>query len=176
MDFVLGGMAAVGAGFFTNPLEVLKTRMQLQGELQARGQHVVHFRNIFHAAVVVARTDGVLALQNGLVPALWTQLFLNGLRLGTYQFADSHGLIRNKQGEVVFYKSVIWGSIGGASGAAVCSPFFLVKTQLQSQAADSIAVGYQHNHKGSWVALKNIYKLHGVNITNHLLSMFRKFY
>ncbi|GLV34208.1 uncharacterized protein CBL_00138 [Carabus blaptoides fortunei] len=29
-------------------------------------------------------------------------------------------------------------------------------------AADSIAVGYQHNHKGSWVALKNIYKLHGV--------------
>lgn len=162
MDFALGGLAAVCAGFFTNPLEVLKIRMQLQGELQARGHHAVHYRNIFHAAVVVARTDGIIALQNGLVPALWTQLFLNGLRLGTYQFADSHNLLRDKNGNVLLHKSVLWGSIGGASGAAVCSPFFLIKTQLQSRAAESIAVGTQHNHKGCFPALKNIFLQYGI--------------
>lgn len=34
IEFLLGGLATCGAGFFTNPLEVVKTRMQLQGELK----------------------------------------------------------------------------------------------------------------------------------------------
>lgn len=82
MEFVIGGSAAVCAGFFTNPLEVLKTRMQLQGELQTRGQHAVFYKNVLHAGYVVAKNDGILALQKGLVPALWVQLVMNGTRLG----------------------------------------------------------------------------------------------
>jgi len=31
-DFVLGGVAAMGAVMFTNPIDVVKTRMQLQGD------------------------------------------------------------------------------------------------------------------------------------------------
>lgn len=82
MEFALGGAAAMGACLFTNPLEVLKTRMQLQGELQAKGHHTVHYKNVFHAGYVVAKNDGLLALQKGLVPALWVQLVMNGGRLG----------------------------------------------------------------------------------------------
>lgn len=82
MDFMIGGLAAVGAGFFTNPLEVVKTRMQLQGELHAKGQHTVHYKNIIHASYTIAKHDGMLALQAGLVPGLWFQLILNGTRLG----------------------------------------------------------------------------------------------
>lgn len=82
MEFLIGGAAAVGAGFFTNPLEVLKTRMQLQGELRAKGQHAVYYKNVLHAGYVVAKNDGILALQKGLVPALWVQLVMNGMRLG----------------------------------------------------------------------------------------------
>lgn len=82
MEFLLGGLAATVAGFFTNPLEVLKTRMQLQGELEAKGKHVVHYRNVAHAAYVVGKHDGILALQKGLVPALWVQLIMNGMRFG----------------------------------------------------------------------------------------------
>ena len=71
MEFLLGGVSACGAGFFTNPLEVVKTRMQLQGELRARGQYAVHYRNVFHAFYNIAKVDGITALQKGLVPALW---------------------------------------------------------------------------------------------------------
>lgn len=82
MDFLIGGTAAVGAGFFTNPLEVLKTRMQLQGELRAKGEHAIYYRNVLHAGYVVAKNDGILALQKGLTPALLVQLVMNGMRLG----------------------------------------------------------------------------------------------
>lgn len=85
MEFVIGGWAAVCAGFFTNPLEVMKTRMQLQGELKKKGSHAVHYKNVFHAGYVIAKHDGVLALQAGLVPALWFQFVLNGIRFGKKQ-------------------------------------------------------------------------------------------
>lgn len=96
MEFLIGGAAAVGAGFFTNPLEVLKTRMQLQGELRAKGQHAVYYKNVLHAGYVVAKNDGVLALQKGLVPALWVQLVLNGMRLGEYTNVKVKILTANK--------------------------------------------------------------------------------
>lgn len=82
MEFALGGLAAMGAGFFTNPLEVIKTRMQLQGELSARNKYVVQYKNVFHGGYIIAKHDGILALQAGLVPGLWFQLCLNGFRLG----------------------------------------------------------------------------------------------
>lgn len=85
MEFAIGGAAAVTAGFFTNPLEVLKIRMQLQGELKAKGQHVVHYKNVFHAVYVVIKNDGILALQNGIIPASWVQLIMNGMRFGKYE-------------------------------------------------------------------------------------------
>ena len=72
----------MGAGFFTNPLEVIKIRMQLQGELTSRGKYVVQYKNFVHAGYVIAKHDGAWALQAGLVPALWFQMFLNGIRLG----------------------------------------------------------------------------------------------
>jgi len=44
MELVIGGLAAVGAGTFSNPLEVVKIRMQLQGELLAKGKYVKHYK------------------------------------------------------------------------------------------------------------------------------------
>jgi len=66
MDFVLGSLSAVGAGLFSNPLDVLKTKAQLQGELRKQGKYHVHYKNMFHAAYLVSREEGVLALQVGL--------------------------------------------------------------------------------------------------------------
>lgn len=84
MEILVGGLAAASAGAFTNPLEVLKIRMQLQGELQKKGQHAVHYKNIFHASYVIVKNEGVMALQKGLVPALWVQFIMNGFRFGTF--------------------------------------------------------------------------------------------
>ncbi|XP_014254216.1 solute carrier family 25 member 35-like isoform X2 [Cimex lectularius] len=69
MEFIIGASSAVGAVIFTNPLEVVKTRFQLQGELKKKGQYTVHYKNFFHAFYLIGKTEGVLALQKGLASA-----------------------------------------------------------------------------------------------------------
>lgn len=80
MDFVIGGLAGAGATVFTNPLDVVKTRLQLQGELRARSQHTVQYRGIFGGLYVIAKKDGLLALQKGLVPAMLFGFAMNSVR------------------------------------------------------------------------------------------------
>ncbi|XP_067347519.1 solute carrier family 25 member 35 isoform X1 [Channa argus] len=161
MDFVLSGAAACGACLFTNPLEVVKTRMQLQGELQSRGTYQVHYRNVFHAFYTVGKVDGLAGLQKGLVPALFYQFFMNGVRLGSYAIIESAGYIHTN-GRVSAIKTTISGALAGVVGAVMGSPIYLVKTHLQSQSTSSIAVGHQYKHQGMIHALTAIYREHGI--------------
>nr|CAD7202764.1 unnamed protein product [Timema douglasi] len=145
MEFLTGGLAAVGAGFFTNPLEVIKTRLQLQGELQARGLYTVHYKNFFHAFYAVAKADGVMALQKGLVPALWYQLYLNGVRLGIYQFAENRGWSLNDKGEVSLMKSTAVAVVAGCAGGYIGSPFYLELDTLDTYIFIAV-VSHQGKH------------------------------
>lgn len=161
-ELLLGGMGAACAGFFTNPLEVVKTRIQLQGELRARGQYTVHYRNVFHAFYAVAKAEGFTSLQKGLAPALWYQFIMNGCRFGAYQMFDNLGFTRNQQGDVVLYKSIPCGVSSGILGSFLGSPFYLVKTQLQTQSTSQIAVGHQHGHASMTDGFRTIYSKHGI--------------
>ncbi|GBP68756.1 Solute carrier family 25 member 35 [Eumeta japonica] len=161
MDFLIGGLAGVGAGFFSNPFDVIKTRMQLQGELKAKGQHAVHYKNIPHAIYNIVRHEGIVALQKGLIPALWFQWVVNGIRLGVYQTADNYGLLRDQHKHTKFTNSLFFGAVAGMFGAFFGSPLQLVKTQLMSYSSEKIAVGTQHGHKGTVFAFKEIYGKHG---------------
>ena len=125
MEFVLGGIAAICAGFFTNPLDVVKTRLQLQGELKAKGLYTVNYKGFFHTFYTVSKADGILALQKGLIPALWYQLFLNGVRFGTYDFAEKRKLTIDESGKISTPRCIVVGVIAGVSGAFTGSPFYL---------------------------------------------------
>ncbi len=128
MDFVFGGVAACFACFFTNPLEVVKTRMQLQGELQSRGTYQVYYRNVFHAFYTIGKIDGLAGLQKGLVPGLVYQFCMNGVRLGSYAIIESLGYIHT-DGRVSATKSIASGAIAGVVGAVMGSPIYLVSTE-----------------------------------------------
>ena len=130
-EFALGALSACCAGIITNPLEVVKTRIQLQGELRSRGQYKVHYKNVFHAFYAIAKAENIFSLQKGLVPALFYQGVMNGVRLGTYQCIDNFGLTKNNKGKTVFFKSVIAGAASGCVGAMVGSPFYLVRNSLE---------------------------------------------
>lgn len=127
MDFILGGGAACGACLFTNPLEVVKTRMQLQGELKSRGTYQVYYRNVFHAFYTIGKVDGLAGLQKGLVPGLFYQFFMNGVRLGSYAIIESAGYIHTN-GRVSAVKTTLAGASAGVVGAVMGSPVYLVSS------------------------------------------------
>ncbi|XP_052893373.1 LOW QUALITY PROTEIN: solute carrier family 25 member 35-like [Anopheles moucheti] len=140
-DFLLGGIGSMGATLITNPLEVVKTRMQLQGELAAKGTYHKPYRSVVDAFITVAKKDGYAALQKGLAPSLCFQFILNSCRLGIYNTANEHGLTKQRNGHQSILKSAFWGATGGFVGSALASPFFMLRTHLQSQAKAEIAVG-----------------------------------
>lgn len=120
LDFVLGALACCAACVFTNPLEVVKTRFQLQGELRARGSYQVHYRGVLQALWVVGRTDGLRGLQKGLSAGLIYQGVMNGVRLGSYSCCDALGITAFHGG------SLLSGAGAGALGALIASPAYLV--------------------------------------------------
>lgn len=79
-DLLMGGVSAMFATLFTNPIEVVKTRLQMQGELTAKGHHTVFYKSVPHGLFVIAKTEGFVALQSGLPAMLGFQFFLNTFR------------------------------------------------------------------------------------------------
>ncbi|KAL2091577.1 hypothetical protein ACEWY4_013840 [Coilia grayii] len=156
LDFALGAMACCGACVFTNPLEVVKTRLQLQGELRSRGTYQRHYRGVLQALWVVGRNDGLRGLQKGLCAGLLYQGFMNGVRLGFYSYAEEAEVTQAPGG------NILAGAIAGALGAFVASPAYLIKTHLQAQTVEAIAVGHQHNHQGVSSAFATIYRREGL--------------
>lgn len=132
MDFLFGGVAACGACLFTNPLEVVKTRLQLQGELRAPGTYPRHYRNVFHAFYTIARVDGLAALQRGLLPALLYQFSMNGLRLGIYGAGQSAGYVRTSKGHLSPLRSTVAGALAGVFAAIASSPIYMVRLENQT--------------------------------------------
>lgn len=47
-------------------------------------------------------------------------------------------------------------------GSCLGSPFFLVKTHMQSYADSKVAVGFQRNHEGMLSAFRKIYAIRGI--------------
>ncbi|XP_022819696.1 solute carrier family 25 member 35-like isoform X2 [Spodoptera litura] len=162
MDFVIGGLAGAGATIFTNPMDVVKTRMQLQGELRARTDATTRYRGIFHALYVIARADGALALQKGLAPAMVLGFTMNSVRLGMYHVAEVNGWTKNKNGEISIEKAIFWSSVSGVMSGVTGNPASVVKTRIQAAAHPSIAVGRQHRYKGMCDGIVTIYKTEGL--------------
>lgn len=126
LEFLFGGVSTCGAALFTNPLEVVKTRMQLQGELRARGQFQVHYRNVFHAFFTIAKHEGVCALQKGIKPALFYQFVMNGFRLGSFQLLNDSGIFKDKSGKTPVIGSIACGALAGSMGGFFGSPVYMV--------------------------------------------------
>lgn len=66
MDFLIGGTAATLGGVVSNPFEVIKTRQQLQGELQ-RSLRDVHqpYGSLWQSIKSIVQAEGLIGLQKG---------------------------------------------------------------------------------------------------------------
>lgn len=170
-EFVCGGTSAVMAICCTNPVDVVKTRMQLQGQLN---QGAAPYPNVGAALMSIGRAEGLRGLQRGLSPACFWQFSNVSVRFGIYGVAkqvtgggqDSSPFLR-------WLKLVGLASISGALGALVSNPFFIVKTRVQATSADAaLAVGQQHAAVGMRGALREMYNADGLGGLTRGLSAF----
>jgi solute carrier family 25 protein 34/35 len=161
--FIAGGIAACGAVTATHPFETVKIRLQLQGELQSKDIAVKKYRGVLHGVSVIVKNEGVRGLYRGIGSAYIYQILLNGCRLGFYE------PLRGATTKLIFKDAnvqslgvnIFSGAASGILGAVAGSPFFLVKTRLQTF-SPSLPVGTQHGYKNSLDGLKKIYKGEGV--------------
>ncbi|KAL6942869.1 Mitochondrial oxaloacetate carrier protein [Hanseniaspora osmophila] len=162
-SFIAGGLAACIAVTVTNPIELVKTRMQLQGELSATNQKI--YKNPFQALSVIYKNEGIRGLQKGLSCAYIYQIGLNGCRLGFYEPVRStlNGVFFAGQ-DVHKVQSVpvnvVSGALSGIIGAIIGSPLYLVKTRMQSFST-SIKIGEQTHYNSFIDGLTSIYKKEG---------------
>ncbi|EJS42956.1 oac1p [Saccharomyces arboricola H-6] len=163
-SFVAGGLAACIAVTVTNPIELIKIRMQLQGEMSASAAKI--YKNPIQGMAVIFKNEGIKGLQKGLNAAYIYQIGLNGSRLGFYEpirTSLNHLFFPDQESHKVQSVgiNVFSGAASGIIGAVVGSPLFLVKTRLQSY-SEFIKIGEQTHYTGVWNGLVTIFKTEGV--------------
>ncbi|KAK5083787.1 Mitochondrial oxaloacetate carrier protein [Lithohypha guttulata] len=162
-SFIAGGIAACGAVTASHPFETVKIRLQLQGELQAKDVAVKKYRGVLHGVSVISQNEGIRGLYRGIGCAYVYQILLNGCRLGFYEpvRAFTTNLIFKDPNVQSLGVNVFTGASSGILGAMAGSPFFLVKTRLQSY-SPFLPVGTQHRYKNALDGVKQIYQAGGV--------------
>uniref|UniRef100_A0A5K3FG20 Mitochondrial 2-oxoglutarate/malate carrier protein n=1 Tax=Mesocestoides corti TaxID=53468 RepID=A0A5K3FG20_MESCO len=119
MKFVLGGSAGMLATCVVQPLDLVKTRMQISGE----GGAAKAYNNTFHAIKTIVRQEGAFKLYTGLSAALLRQATYTTARLGIYtslfEYASAHS---KSSGPPSFLTKMGIGLTAGVLGSFVGTP------------------------------------------------------
>jgi len=135
--YVMSVAAACIAETVTYPLDLTKTRLQLQGEVAVGERKAkrggIKYRGMMSTAAGIAKEEGLMMLWRGVLPALWRHAIYTGTRMTAYeQIRDS---IQRKDPKNGFpmWKKVLAGMGAGGFGQLVASPTDLIKTHMQME-------------------------------------------
>eukprot|EP00003_Mantamonas_plastica_P014323 TRINITY_DN2484_c0_g4_i1.p1 TRINITY_DN2484_c0_g4~~TRINITY_DN2484_c0_g4_i1.p1 ORF type:complete len:308 (-),score=96.28 TRINITY_DN2484_c0_g4_i1:15-938(-) len=130
------GVGCVIAGGLTNPIDVAKVRLQLQGESSGQTKK---YTGILNALKTMKNEEGIVrGWGRGMQATLMREASYSSLRLGMYDPIkdivagndDSHGLA------MPLWKKIAAGGISGALSGALANPFDLIKVRQQGFGVD----------------------------------------
>lgn len=160
---VCGALAGSGACLVSTPSEVVKTRLQLQGELVAKSSSKKVYSGFLHGFYTILRYEGLAGIYSGIAPAIYYQIVMNGLRFGSHKYIKDALCSVTGNTKPSYGQNVIASGIAGVLGAVVASPLYLIKVRLQaSTKMNNIAVGYQHNYSGTLEGFMDTIRKEGV--------------
>ncbi|ETE62058.1 Brain mitochondrial carrier protein 1, partial [Ophiophagus hannah] len=114
--FVYGGLASLVAEFGTFPVDLTKTRLQVQGQSIDSRFREIKYRGMFHAFIA---------------PALLRQASYGTIKIGIYQSLKR--LFVNRLEDETLLINVICGVISGVISSALANPTDVLKIRMQAQ-------------------------------------------
>ena len=151
--FATGGVAGALATCVIQPVDMVKVRIQLAGEVAGAS------RNPITIASGIIRTEGFSSLYKGLDAAIVRQLTYTTTRLGVFRWTSTQ-LKKQDEKTLPFYKKAFAGLFAGAVGAFVGTPADLALVRLQADT--TLPMEQRRNYKGVGDAIRSIVRNEGL--------------
>ncbi|XP_065176573.1 kidney mitochondrial carrier protein 1-like [Sycon ciliatum] len=148
--FLFGGLASVTAEFGTFPIDLTKTRLQIQGQVGDAAQ--ARYRGMLHAFQVILREESARALYNGIAPALLRQASYGTIKIGIYHSLKS----RISPGGESLFGNVLAGMVAGTCASCIANPTDVLKVRMQAQRGGCV------NSKSLMASFGEIYHQEGL--------------
>ncbi|KRZ31335.1 Mitochondrial uncoupling protein 4, partial [Trichinella pseudospiralis] len=135
LKYVLSCAAATLAETVTYPLDLLKTRLQIQGEHGKLNSQFMTTpkQGMFTIFSDIVRKEGFFHLWNGIAPAVTRHYIYTGVRVMFYETFREELFHRNEDGTFDLWKAMCSSMASGAIGQFLASPTDLVKVQMQME-------------------------------------------
>eukprot|EP00096_Caligus_rogercresseyi_P013024 TRINITY_DN5686_c0_g2_i1.p1 TRINITY_DN5686_c0_g2~~TRINITY_DN5686_c0_g2_i1.p1 ORF type:complete len:291 (-),score=66.35 TRINITY_DN5686_c0_g2_i1:916-1788(-) len=117
-----GGLASAGAACCTHPLDLLKVHLQTAS---SGGES-----SILRSTANIVKTQGLLAMYNGLSASLVRQLTYSTTRFAIYETAKNKVSPNNEK--ISFLKRASMSAVAGACGGFIGTPGDMVNVRMQN--------------------------------------------
>ncbi|XP_057426991.1 mitochondrial uncoupling protein 5-like [Lotus japonicus] len=165
--FLEGGVASIVAGTTTHPLDLIKVRMQLQGENLPAHNLRPAFAFHSHSATLpppppsgpisvgvrIIRTEGAAALFSGVSATVLRQTLYSTTRMGLYDVLKQKWS-DPERGTMPLTSKITAGLIAGGIGAAVGNPADVAMVRMQADGR--LPAAQRRNYKGVFDAIRRM--------------------
>ncbi|NWT14742.1 KMCP1 protein, partial [Vireo altiloquus] len=143
----------------TFPIDLTKTRLQVQGQVNDAKYKEIRYRGMVHALVRICREEGLKALYSGIAPAMLRQASYGTIKIGTYQ-SLKRMFVEHPEDETLMM-NVLCGILSGVISSSIANPTDVLKIRMQAQGnmiqggmmGNFIQIYQKEGTKGLWKAI-----------------------
>ncbi|CAO2657377.1 Nn.00g035030.m01.CDS01 [Neocucurbitaria sp. VM-36] len=146
-EMLAGGSAGACQVVFTNPLEIVKIRLQIQGELSKNVEGVPK-----RSAMWIVRNLGLVGLYKGATACLLRDVPFSAIYFPAYSHLKKDFFGESPQKSLGVLQMLTAGAIAGMPAAYFTTPCDVIKTRLQVEARKGEATynGLRHAAQTIW--------------------------
>ncbi|XP_045165322.2 mitochondrial substrate carrier family protein ucpB-like [Mercenaria mercenaria] len=161
--FLLAGTSCMLAAAVTNPIDVVKIRMQLENEM-AEQKGLTHLKGRYYngwvkGCATIVKDEGIPGLYKGVFPSLMREGSYSTIRLGAYE-PLKRVFGATDPAHTPLWKKICAGAMSGAVGSSIATPTDLVKVRMQAQG--KLGHGEQKRYASTFSAFREIFREGGM--------------
>merc|ERR1719401_582858 len=130
----LAGVSNAVAATFTNPVDVVKVRLQMDGEGTMAERR---YRGVVHASRSLFCEEGLHGFYRGYGASMCRELSYSGIHMGLYE-PTKEALGATDPARTPLWLKVMSGAISGATGSIFANPFDLIKVRMQGASGSHV--------------------------------------